>query len=170
MSYPDEDLLAGLLFWRDAKLVHIQTLDDAHFVDDAAKSDLFKRVIPRLIRERTPDVVSLMTQTRSRAGADYREDVLVTVVGATFVRMTCATVQRRVDAPPLLGAWQPFPDSPDLEVKSWINDALQSALDENAFTAPTLASLPTPVGAMCRHVRGMGAHPTDVRLCCPLDN
>ena len=68
------------------------------------------------------------SDTRSRLGPDHQEEVLVTVVGTTFVSMTRATVQRRVDGPPLLGAWQPSPDSPDLEVKSWINDALQAAL------------------------------------------
>jgi hypothetical protein len=128
MSRPDEELLAILLFWRDAKLAHVEALDDSHFVDDAAKSKLFERVVPRLIRERTPDVVGLAMHTRWRAGEDRREGILVTVVGADFIRMTRAAVHRRADAPPVLEEWKPFPDSPDLEVKSWINDALRAAL------------------------------------------
>ena len=98
MRDPDEDLLAVLLFWREAKLTHVEALDDAHFVDDAAKSNLFERVVTRLIRERSPEVVSLATPTRSGVGTASEDEVLVTVVGKTFVTMTRATVQRRIDA------------------------------------------------------------------------
>jgi hypothetical protein len=128
ITAPDEDLLAILLFWRDAKLTHVEALDDSHFVSDTAKTELYERDIPRMLRERMPDVISLATHARWRTETEHGEDVLVTVVGTDFVRMTRSVVERRPAAPPVLRDWKPFPDSPDLTVKSWINDALLAAM------------------------------------------
>lgn len=128
MTDPDEDLLAILLFWRGAKLTHVEALDDSHFVSDATKTELYERVVPRLLRERLPDVIGLATHTRWRTSTEHGEGVVVTVVGTDFVRMTRAVIERRGEAPPLLGDWRPFPDSPDHHVKSWINDALLAAM------------------------------------------
>jgi hypothetical protein len=125
---PDEEMLPVLLFWRDAKLAHVEALDWSHFSDDNAKEDLFHREVPRLIRKRQPQLVSLLLGIKTTSGEGPREQVLVTIASATRVFMFAASVSRRADSPPALGPWGPYPEDPALEVRSWINDALQSAL------------------------------------------
>ena len=71
MTEPDDDLLAILLFWREAKLTHVEALDDSHFVSDAAKTELYERVVPRLLRERMPDIIGLATTTRWRTQSEH---------------------------------------------------------------------------------------------------
>lgn len=129
LSDPDEDMISALLFWRDAKLTHVEGLDSGHFASDRTKSELWEKIVPGLIRERRPDTVSHLVHVRTtQASGQLSEGVIVSVIGLSFVRMSRAEVTRRQDGPPVLGEWAPYPASPDLTVKSWTNEAVQRAL------------------------------------------
>jgi len=64
---PDEEMLPVLLFWRDARLIHVEALDWSHFADDHAKEQLFQQEVPRLVKKRRPQLLSRLCRPGPRA-------------------------------------------------------------------------------------------------------